>query len=976
MRPFRFHAVSAAVFAALSVALSTARADDVADEADLEFRIGAESYQKGDYRSALEHFLASNRLVPNRNVVYNIARTYENLGRFPEAFRYYTAARDAETDAAAKQRIEQALAQIRPHVAVLEVESDPPGATIYVDRKDLGERGETPRALGLPAGHYTVIAELSGHYPAEATVEHATVGSTAKIHLVLAPILGTVRVEGEAAGARVRVDDEAGEGRCLVPCRLEVPPGRHVLHVAEEGHRAQDLSVDVLARSEVVVRPRLDAVTGSVLVTTDEPGALIEVDGGSRGFTPAILTLPVGHHRFAISLKGFRRIERDLDVLADRQVRLEAVLTQSEEVTAASRVSESVADAPTSVTIIPREELVAFGYPTIAETVRGVRGMYVWNDRSYASVGVRGLGLLGGYTNRELVLLDGHPANDDWLGSAYVGYDARTDLEDVERIEVVRGPGSVLYGTNAFSGVINLVTRYQDEKPGAEAGVSAVDYGVMRGRVRAQASFGKDAGIWTSVGAAHGTGRDFYFPELASTPSGGYSRNADGFVSGTIEGRAWWKWLTAQWFLNSHDKRIPTGEFDTLLGDGRTHQVDQRGFVEARAEPTLSKYVQLFSRLHWNIYRYLGEFAHSPDNGGLESDTYHGEWVGAEQRIVITPDAGIRLTLGGEGQLHYLVKQEARDNTGYFLNGNGRNDAYQVGAIYGLADADVSRRVRLSGGARLDGYSTFGTSLNPRAAVIVRPYDGGNTKILGGKAFRAPSIYELYYNDGGYTQVASPKLRPESIYSLEVEHSHAFSPTVTGLVAVYANYVRQLIVSRGGGSEDDPIHYVNSPSPLLSLGAEVGVKREWRQGWMLGATYGYQHSKYLASESASDLLSLKKNPETREVENSPAHLASIKAAAPLLVRGLTAATRLTFEGGRYDRFESTTDVQRQRATDPAVIWDIVLTGHEDRFGLRYSFGVYNVTDWRYYAPVSNEFTAQRTILQNGRTFLASLNLSF
>ncbi len=72
----------------------------------------------------------------------------------------------------------------------------------------------------------------------------------------------------------------------------------------------------------------------------------------------------------------------------------------------------------------------------------------------------------GGYGNRVLVLVDGQPMNDDWLGSSYVGYDARVGLEDVERIEVVRGPGSVLYGTNAFSGVINLVTR---SRPSAAA---------------------------------------------------------------------------------------------------------------------------------------------------------------------------------------------------------------------------------------------------------------------------------------------------------------------------------------------------------------------------------------------------------------------------------------------------------------------------------------------------------------------------
>src|SRR5579862_5759593 len=72
-----------------------ARADDitdVADEADLHFRIGAERYQAADYRGALEHFLASNRLAPNRNVLFNIARCYEALHEYPNAYRYYARA--------------------------------------------------------------------------------------------------------------------------------------------------------------------------------------------------------------------------------------------------------------------------------------------------------------------------------------------------------------------------------------------------------------------------------------------------------------------------------------------------------------------------------------------------------------------------------------------------------------------------------------------------------------------------------------------------------------------------------------------------------------------------------------------------------------------------------------------------------------------------------------------------------------------
>ncbi|HEX4473978.1 MAG TPA: TonB-dependent receptor [Polyangiaceae bacterium] len=975
----RFRALCLAFAWSLSGVLfhaGSARADDLADEADLEFRLGADAYQKGAYEVALEHFLVSNRLVPNRNVIYNIARSYEKSGQFPQAFRYFDGALATEPDPDTRARIVQELDRIRPHVAVLDVKTEPPGATLYVDREDLGPRGESPRSLGLPAGKYIVIAELPGYYPAQTSVEHAELGQTVAVSLTLKPILGTLRVEGDATGARVRIDDDTGVPRCVVPCRIELAPGPHVVHVAEDGHRDADVTVEVVRSAEIVVRPRLDVITGNVVVTTDEPGALVEVDGHSNGFTPVILGLPVGPHTLRISHRGFHSIEHLVDVVEGKPVHLDDDLTHEEEVTAASRIAESVDDAPSSVTIISRQEILAFGYPTIAEAVRGVPGMYVWNDRAYASVGARGLGRLGSYTNRELVLADGHPTNDDWIGSAYTGFDARTDLGDVDRIEVLRGPGSVLYGTNAFSGVINVVSRYKDEKPGAEVGLSALDYGVGRARLRAQASLGRDAGIWTSVSGADGSGRNFYFPELASSaPDSGNSRNSDGFVTGTLQGRVWWKWFTTQWFLHSQDKHLPTGEFDTLLGDPRSQQVDTRGFVEARAEPTLSKTVQLFSRLYWNLYRFRGDYARNAGaDGGVEVDTFDGQWVGAEQRVLYTPTTNLRLTLGGEGQVHYRVKEQARNDDGYFLNPSGTNDGYRVGALYGLADASLGRRVRVEAGLRLDAYSTFGTSLNPRASVIVTPYEKGRTKFLVGKAFRAPSVYELYYNDGGLTQVQSPHLHPESIYSFEVEHSHRFTSTLTGTASVYMNYVNDLIVPLGDGDPTSPIHYSNSGLPLSTVGTEIGIRREWRQGWMLAASYAFQHSIYLAGTSASDLLGLKKSPTMRHVENSPEHLASFKAAAPLIVKGVTAATRLTFEGPVYDRNESVSDPP-QTHTGAFVIWDLVLSGYDERRRIRYSIGAYNVTDWHYSLPVSSEFT-QTTIVQNGRTFLASADIAF
>ena len=83
-----------------------ALADDNADEADLHFQLGAAAYTAGDYTKALEHFLHSNRLVKNRNVMFNIARAYEQLGQYPNAWRSYTRALEQTADAAFRAKIE------------------------------------------------------------------------------------------------------------------------------------------------------------------------------------------------------------------------------------------------------------------------------------------------------------------------------------------------------------------------------------------------------------------------------------------------------------------------------------------------------------------------------------------------------------------------------------------------------------------------------------------------------------------------------------------------------------------------------------------------------------------------------------------------------------------------------------------------------------------------------------------------------
>ena len=963
-------------FVTLGLAPS-AHADDVADEADHLFTLGAERYQDKDYKGALEHFLASNRLVRNRNVMFNIARTHEHLRQLPDAYRYYQRSLDGETDGAVKQRTREALSRLAASVALLEVKTEPAGALVYLNRKDLGDRGAAPQSLALVPGTYTVIASLPGYDEVTSAPIEVRVGTEKSVTLRLTRVVGTVRVTG-ADGATVRIDADDAPVVCTAPCDVPTPPGQHTLVFTKPGFRQTRVGVHVRANMLTPLRAELEPETGSLVVNADERDAVIQIDGRTQGFTPAVLAVPVGVHEVRVTLRGFKPVTRRVEMVANAQTDLDLQLVTADSVEAASRTAEAVEDAPASVTLVPAPELRAMRYPTLAEALRGVRGVFVSDDRGYKSVGFRGFGRPGDYGNRVLVLVDGMPTNDDWIWSSYVGYDLRTDLEDVERIEVVRGPGSILYGTGAFSGVVNLVMSGRDTPDGREVGVSVAEDGVARARARITQHFTSDSGVWTSVAAGRSAGRDVFVPEYVhdSPPTvNGTARGVDGFAVGTWSGRVWWKSLTAQWSVNHHDKHLPGGQFNTLFGDGRTHQADTRAFLEAKLEPKIGDQLDSVTRAYVNHYAYRGFFAASPADRGVERDTFNGTWVGAEQRLVWKPLDALRITVGGELQRHLLVRQTVSDETGPISNDD---HPFTQGAGYAIADITPGKALKISAGARFDAYSTFGSSLNPRAAIIVKPYDGGNLKILGGKAFRAPSIYELY-NKGGGGQVAAGRLEPENLYSLELEYSHRFSRNVVGLVSTYANYIENLIALRDlpDATPTVPSYaYGNTGSPVGTLGVEGELRRDWKEGWMVSASYSFQKSRYLRSGSIADFVAFEKAPELREVPNSPSHLVGIKGGVPILGRALLLTNRISVEGPRHDRNDREgVGLPEQRETPPALLWDIVFSGQESRWGLSYAIGVYNAFDARWTVPVSAEFR-QTTMPQAGRTLLASGAITF
>lgn len=158
---------------------------------------------------------------------------------------------------------------------------------------------------------------------------------------------------------------------------------------------------------------------------------------------------------------------------------------------AASKFEQEIVQAPASVSIITAEEIQNHGYRTLADILRTVRGFYVSYDRNYSYVGVRGFQRPGDYNGRILLLVNGHQLNDTIFESALLGTESPIALSVIDRVEVVRGPSSSLYGTSAFFGVVNLITKTGKTQNGVTLEMQGASQMFRRGNLTAG---GKTAG--------------------------------------------------------------------------------------------------------------------------------------------------------------------------------------------------------------------------------------------------------------------------------------------------------------------------------------------------------------------------------------------------------------------------------------------------------------------------------------------------
>lgn len=610
-------------------------------------------------------------------------------------------------------------------------------------------------------------------------------------------------------------------------------------------------------------------------------------------------------------------------------------------VSGASRYEQPVTEAPASVTIVTADEIKMFGHRTLADILRNVPGFSVTNDRNYQYTGIRGLGMAGDYGTRMLLLVDGVRQNDTIYQTGYTGYEFAVDVDLIERVEIIRGPGHTLYGANAMMGVINVITRRGREMDGVELSGAAGSFDTYKGRLSYGRKFSSGPEMLLSGSFLHSGGQNLYYPEFDSpATNSGWARRCDGERSGSAFLKLAYRDLTLEGAYVKRDKTIPTAAWGTVFNDPGTSSTDSSLFLDLKYRRTLESGLDVMGRLSWNQYDYDGYYVYDRGGAGAYTniDKTRNSWLLGEVQLTKSLTENHKFIGGVEFRDVLRMEQQNYDTDMYL---DDRRSTWNVGG-YLQDEYQIFDSLILNAGLRYDHFDTFGDTVNPRIALIYSPFDRTTLKFLFGTAFRPPSGYELFYADGS-TQKANPQLREEQSVNYELILEQYLGRRLRGSVSAYHTRVHDLIALVTDPT-DNLMVFRNIGNAELK-GAELQLEGKWDNGIRGRVSYAFQEGK---NADSGEWLS-----------NSARHLAKLNLLLPLVREkvflGLEehyTSSKRTLANGRVPGF---------------FVTNVTFFSRDLLKNFELTASIYNLFNTGYAVPAGEEHV-QDSIRQDGRAF--------